>query len=134
MMAAGIFAGIGCRTGCGGEEIAGLLTACLDEAAVPAEARAAVRMAAPDRKRTEAGIAEAAGRLGLALVFVPQAELAAVQDRVATRSAAVRTAVGLDSVAEAAALAAAGPGSRLLLPRRATARATCALAISGDMP
>ncbi|WP_407653278.1 hypothetical protein [Azospirillum isscasi] len=40
--------------------------------------------------------------------------------------------MGVASVAEAGALAAAGPGSTLLLPRRSTPRATCALAISGD--
>jgi cobalt-precorrin 5A hydrolase len=45
-------------------------------------------------------------------------------------SAVARRHTGLASVAEAAALAAAGPDSRLLLPRISGARATCALAIS----
>jgi cobalt-precorrin 5A hydrolase len=41
---------------------------------------------------------------------------------------------GVPSVAEAAALAAGGPRSRLLAPRIAVGPATCALAVSGDTP
>jgi cobalt-precorrin 5A hydrolase len=37
-------------------------------------------------------------------------------------------AYGVGSVAEAAALACAGPDARLLVPRIASARATCAIA------
>ena len=39
---------------------------------------------------------------------------------------------GVPSVSEAAALAAAGPGARLLGPRVAVGPATCALAVTGD--
>ncbi|MBP2291631.1 cobalamin biosynthesis protein [Azospirillum rugosum] len=120
-----IAAGIGCRSGCPGAEIAGLVRAALDEAGVGADV-----LAAPVRKRFEAGLREAADLLALPLAFVEDAELAAVQDRTQTRSARVEAAVGVASVAEAAALAAAGPGAHLLLPRRSTPRATCALAIS----
>jgi cobalt-precorrin 5A hydrolase len=42
----------------------------------------------------------------------------------------VAAAVGVGSVAEAAALAAAGPAGRLALPRIAGAAATCALALA----
>ncbi|CAO3377799.1 cobalamin biosynthesis protein [Azospirillum argentinense] len=125
-----IAAGIGCRAGCPGEEIAGLVRAAFDEAALDEAARRSVQLAAPMRKRNEAGVTEAARRLALPLQFVDDSALVAVQDRVQTRSARVEAAVGVASVAEAAALAAAGPGSTLLLPRRSTPRATCALAIS----
>ncbi|KAA0684345.1 cobalamin biosynthesis protein [Roseomonas genomospecies 6] len=125
-----IAAGIGCRVGCSGEEIARLVRAAFEEATLDEAARRAVRLAAPMRKRDEAGVAEAARLLALPLQFVDDSALAAVQDRVRTRSARVEAAVGVASVAEAAALAAAGPGSALLLPRRSTPRATCALAIS----
>ncbi|QCO03922.1 cobalamin biosynthesis protein [Azospirillum argentinense] len=128
-----IVAGIGCRTGCPGDEIAGLVSAAFGEAALDEGARHAVQLAAPMRKRNEAGVAEAARLLALPLRFVDDSALAAVQDRVQTRSARVEVAVGVASVAEAAALAAAGPGSTLLLPRRSTPRATCALAISGEV-
>lgn len=128
-----IAAGIGCRAGCSGDEIAGLVRAVFDEAALDEGTRRAVRLAATMRKRNEAGVAEAARLLALPLRFVDDSALAAVQERVQTRSARVEAAVGVASVAEAAALAAAGPGSTLLLPRRSTPRATCALAISGEV-
>ncbi len=120
-----IAAGVGCRSGCPGAEIAGLVRAVAAEAGVNADL-----LAAPLRKRHEAGLRDAADLLALPLAFVDDADLAAVQDRTQTRSARVEAAVGVASVAEAAALAAAGPEARLLLPRRSTPRATCALAVS----
>ena len=65
-------------------------------------------------------------------VVVPQADLEAAGARVVTRSERVLALMGVPSVAEAAALAAAGPASRLLGPRVAVGPATCALAITGD--
>jgi cobalt-precorrin 5A hydrolase len=66
--------------------------------------------------------------LGLPLIAVPADRLAAVTP--ATRSAASLRARGTGSVAEAAALAAAGPGARLIGPRSISTdrMATCALA------
>jgi len=125
-----IAAGLGCRRGCGWEEIAALVAAAFDEAVLGPAARAGVLLAAPALKREEAGMAEAARALGLTLTFIDEEALVAAQGRVQTRSATVLAAVGLASVAEAAALAAAGPGSRLLLPRRSTPRATVALAVA----
>lgn len=66
--------------------------------------------------------------LGAPVVSVaPEALRAQV---VATVSARSITAYGTGSVAEAAALAAAGPGARLLVPRKVSrdGQATCALA------
>ncbi|MFJ1754330.1 cobalamin biosynthesis protein [Kitasatospora sp. NPDC088134] len=74
----------------------------------------------------------AAAELGVPLVGFPAAALAAVQ--VPTRSARVAAAVGTPSVAEAAALLAAGPGGRLLAPRTASAAATVAVAAPADPP
>ena len=128
-----IAAGIGCRAGCPGDEIAGLLRAAFDEAALDEAVRRSVQLAAPMRKRNEAGVTEAARLLALPLWFVDDSALLEAQDRTQTRSARVEAAVGVASVAEAAALAAAGPGSTLVLPRRSTPRATCALAISGEV-
>jgi cobalt-precorrin 5A hydrolase len=42
--------------------------------------------------------------------------------------------MGVPTVAEAAALAAAGPAARLLGPRLVVGAATCALAASGAQP
>ncbi|MBP2297639.1 cobalamin biosynthesis protein [Azospirillum picis] len=124
-----VFVGLGCRRGCGWEEIAGLVVAAFDEAGLPGTARTLAALAAPAMKAGEAGLAEAARTLGLPLRFVGEDAMLDAQDRAQTRSATVLAAVGLASVAEAAALAAAGPGSRLLLPRRSTPRATVALAL-----
>lgn len=70
----------------------------------------------------------AAARLRLPCRAAPAAALAAAPTL--TRSAASRRAHGTGSVAEAAALAVAGPGARLLGPRCISADrlATCALA------
>jgi cobalt-precorrin 5A hydrolase len=63
---------------------------------------------------------------------VDSALLAAQQTR--TRSAASLAARGTDSMAEAAALAAAGPGARLIVARQVSTdgMATCALAERND--
>ncbi|MBP2232059.1 cobalt-precorrin 5A hydrolase [Azospirillum agricola] len=123
-----IVVGLGCRRGCGWEEIAGLAAAAFDEAGLDGGARASARLAAPALKRDEPGIAEAARALGLPLDFVGEEAMLDAQPRVHTRSATVLAAVGLASVAEAAALAAAGPDARLILPRRSSPRATVAIA------
>lgn len=116
-----IAAGLGCRRGCGAEEIAALV-----RRAEALAGRTADALAAPASKRDEAGLHGAARLLGLPLRFVDEAALLAVQPRCATVSDAALRAVGVASVAEGAALAVAG--GRLLLPRIAGPRATCALA------
>ncbi|WP_366553673.1 cobalamin biosynthesis protein [Aquibaculum sediminis] len=69
-----------------------------------------------------------AGRFGLPVRGIDSATLAA--QKTGTKSEASRAARGTDSVAEAAALAAAGAGARLLGPRviSSDGMATCALA------
>jgi cobalt-precorrin 5A hydrolase len=54
--------------------------------------------------------------------------------RTLTHSALSQTLAGVHSVSEAAAMAAAGKGARLLGPRIVVGPVTCALAISGDAP
>lgn len=123
-----IVAGFGCRKGCSS-------TAILAVARLAAE-RAGIDMAsitlfcAPAFKQAETGLAMAAATLGLPLVLIPDATMAAVQTRVLTRSDKVSLLTGFGSVAEAAALAGAGDGSRLVAPRIAADGATCALAMS----
>ncbi|MEM1429934.1 MAG: cobalamin biosynthesis protein, partial [Pseudomonadota bacterium] len=71
---------------------------------------------------------------GMGLIAVPEAELR--RQVTATQSGASRGSYGTGSVAEAAALAAAGPGARLLAPRSVSddRLATCALAKSRAEP
>jgi cobalamin biosynthesis protein CbiG len=101
------------------------LQAALD-AALAAEGRSLAEVALLAALEGHAEAEPLAARLSLPLRVVPQA-LAGAQ-RVITDSAASRAATGLGSVAEAVALAAAGPGARLLGPRQASRAATCALA------
>ena len=88
----------------------------------------ATALAIPDFKAAEAGPREAARQLGVALILIDAPALAAAQPRCVTRSSRVEQITGFASVAEASALAAAGPGGRLLRARIAGPRATCALA------
>jgi cobalt-precorrin 5A hydrolase len=63
-------------------------------------------------------------------VLVSEADLEAASPRTETRSERVLALTGVASVAEAAALAAAGPAARLISPRLVIGSATCALASS----
>jgi cobalt-precorrin 5A hydrolase len=73
-----------------------------------------------------------AEKFGVRVVSLPQSELRTASDRAATRSQRVAALTGVPSVAETAALAAAGPTARLLATRRIVGGATCALAASGS--
>jgi len=68
------------------------------------------------------------------VVVVADADVKTAIDRTETRSERVLALAGVPSVAEAAALAAAGPASRLISPRLVVGAATCALAASGQTP
>jgi cobalt-precorrin 5A hydrolase len=91
-------------------------------------------IAAPAAKGDEPGITATASALGVALVLVPTSELETAGERAVTRSQRVVALMGVPSVAEAAALAAAGGTARLLVPRIAIGSATCALATTGGAP
>ena len=123
-------AGVGCKAGASAGEIEAAIAAALVRAGLSTETLTA--LATSFAKADEPGIAAAATARGLKLVVVPQRDLAAADARVVTRSERVLALTGVSSVAEAAALAAAGPASRLLGPRVAVGPATCALAVSGD--
>ncbi len=118
-----VIAGIGCRRNCAAEDIeAALGLACA------AAGRRAGSLAVPDFKAQEPGVRQAAMRLGLTLLVIDAAALIDAQPRCPTRSAAAARAVGVASVAEGCALAACGPGGRLVLPRLVQGGASCALA------
>ncbi|MEU7819644.1 precorrin-3B C(17)-methyltransferase [Catellatospora sp. NPDC049133] len=119
--------GIGASRGVSGGEIADLVARVLADAGLAGESVCAVATA--DVKADEAGLlAYAAGR-GLPLVTFPAAALAQVT--VPNPSEVVRAAVGTPSVAEAAALLAAGArgrGAELVAGKTASAMATVAVA------
>lgn len=122
-----IAVGLGFRKTCTAETLVGLVRRALEEAGQP-QATALATIAEKDRPVLHA----AAAALGLPVVILPKAALAQTDDRLTIRSERVKACLGIPSVAEAAALAAAGPGARLVLPRIDSGDATCAVAASGD--
>jgi len=120
--------GAGCSLGCPAEELAALV----DGALVEAGGGAVVAVATVDRRAAEPCVAALAGDRGVPLRTYPAAALAAVA--VPTPSARVARHVGTPSVAEAAALLAAGPGAELLVAKRRSPRATCAIAREAPWP
>jgi cobalt-precorrin 5A hydrolase len=123
-----IAAGIGCKRGAPASDIEAAIRAALARARIGADALDII--ATIEAKRAEAGIRAAAETLRVSLIIVPELELAAAGDRIETHSERVAAFAGVGSVAEAAALAAAGPAGKLIVPRVIVGAATCALAAS----
>ena len=127
-----IVAGIGCRRGVSAAQVRAAI-----EAAFAGNAfvgRRVELLAAPAAKEAEQGIHGAAAALGLRLMWISQAALVAAGPRTRTLSARSMAAMNVQSVAEASALAAAGPNARLLVERLALGPVTCALAQTEDTP
>jgi cobalt-precorrin 5A hydrolase/precorrin-3B C17-methyltransferase len=116
--------GVGASRGAPVEEVLGLVGDALREAGLSVASVA--ELATVDAKAEEAGIVEAARRLGVPLVTYSAEELAGID--VPNPSDAPLAAVGTPSVAEAAALVG---GGELLVPKRKSAAspamATCAV-------
>jgi cobalamin biosynthesis protein CbiG len=123
--------GIGCKRGAGPGEVLELVRATLAEAGLPPSAVACI--ATIDRKKDEAAIVELAAKFGVPVRFFPADALAA-ETRIMHPSKDVAAMVGTESIAEAAALLAAGSGAKLIVRKRKSAHATCAIAASGDKP
>lgn len=126
----GVVAGVGFRAGTTAEEIVALVRRALHEAGLAPDAPTALATAAD--RASAPNFLTAAGILGLPPHGIEPAALAGADAWVVTRSARIAASRGVGSVAEAAALAAVGPGARLLLPRIVSAGATCALAERPD--
>jgi cobalamin biosynthesis protein CbiG len=115
--------GVGCRKGCAADAIEAVVRRAL--AGIAGNPSGLFTLA---DKQGEPGLAEAASRLGLELTFLSRDALRAVADRVKSPAPHAWSAFGVPSVAEASALAGAGPGSALLVSRIAEGGATCAIA------
>lgn len=118
--------GLGCRKNCSGEEIAALVRGALAKV----EATGDAGLFTVIDKQNESGLHEAAVLLDMPLTFLPREALAAQMEHVQTKSLKAERLYGLASISEAAALAGAGAGAKLILPRIASANATCAIAVS----
>jgi cobalt-precorrin 5A hydrolase len=123
--------GIGCRRDASANDIEAVIAQALAAARLETSDIAVIATAVD--KTDESGVIEAAMRLQRPLRGIGIADLAAVAELTVTRSDLVQRLKGVPSVAETAALAAAGRNARLILPRLANASATCALA-QGDGP
>jgi cobalt-precorrin 5A hydrolase len=117
--------GIGCKRGCSSEVIVALVERAIAAASC---AGAPTALFTHESKKSEAGLANAAKALGLPLVFLEGQVLRQASLRAATNSPRVMAMFGLPSIAEAAALAGAGPSSILLVARMSDGRASCAIA------
>ena len=120
--------GVGCARNCPPEELAELVTATLAEAGVSAAAIHSVNSI--DLKGDEPAILALAQDIGAPLRLFAAAALEAETPRLATPSDVVFAEVGCHGVAEGAALAQVGPQGSLLVAKRKSANATCALALA----
>ena len=118
--------GIGCERGCSAEEIEDLVRSTLAEAGLAAGAVATV--VSVELKLAEPAIHVLAAELGVPARFFPASRLLVETPRLSERSPAAFRATGCWGVAEGAALAAAGLGGALAVPKRKSRRATCAIA------
>lgn len=126
IMSARYAAGIGARRGVEAQQIVELVTRVAQQHEIDLSR---VTLCTLESKKDEAGLHQAARRLGVEIVFLPLEALRARKGSAPTHSPRVQAMFGVGSVAEAAALVGAGPGSRLIAPRVATPYAACAFAI-----
>jgi cobalt-precorrin 5A hydrolase/precorrin-3B C17-methyltransferase len=118
--------GIGCERGCAPDEVVALAEETLREHGLASGAVASV--VSLDLKADEVAVHALAAHLGVPARFFDAAALEAETPRLANPSAAVFRATGCHGVAEGAALAAVGPTGSLVVAKRKSRRATCAVA------
>jgi cobalt-precorrin 5A hydrolase / precorrin-3B C17-methyltransferase len=118
--------GVGSSRGCPGDEMIALAEGTLEAAGLAAGAVAAV--VSVDLKMDEPAVHALAERLGVPARFFPAAELLSLTPRLATPSETVYRVTGCYGVAEGAALAAVGESGTLIVAKRWSKHATCAVA------
>ena len=122
--------GVGCERGIRPDELIALATGTL--AARNLSTMAVAGVFSLDLKSDEAAVLALGRALAVPVRFFSAEELAAETPRLANPSEIVRREVGVAGVAEAAALAAAGPHASLLVEKTRSARATLAVARAPD--
>lgn len=120
--------GIGCERGADAAEVIALARETLAQAGLAPQAVAGIFSIA--LKAAEPAIHALAEALAVPARFFSAAALEAETPRLATPSETVFRETGCHGVAEGAALAAAGPDGRLLVAKRKSARATCAIGLA----
>lgn len=122
--------GVGCERGTEPEELISLIRETLASEDLSPLAIGAI--CSVDVKADEPAVHAAAGYFGLKPGFFTAAELEKETPRLATPSDVVFREVGCHGVCEGAALAASGPGGALVIPKRKSKRATCAIAAASS--
>ena len=118
--------GMGCERGAEAAEVEALALQTLGQHGLARKAVAA--LVSLDLKADEPALLQLAERWHLPFRFFPAGRLEQETPRLPNPSEAVFREVGCHGVAEAAALAAAGPEAKLLAAKTKSARATCAIA------
>lgn len=119
--------GLGCERGCPPSELLALVEQVLS--GVIEDGSHLTGVFTIDQRRDEPAMLDVATSLGVPLQTFDAATLEAMTPRLLTPSARVFALVGCHGVAEAAALAGAGPNSRLIVGKTKSAHATAALAV-----
>ncbi len=118
--------GVGCERGADSVELIDFAETTLRVAGLAAGAVASV--VSLDLKSDEAAVHALADHLGVAARFFPAEVLEVETPRLANPSDVVFAEVGCHGVAEGAALASVGPDGELLVEKKKSVRATCAIA------
>ncbi|GGA83610.1 hypothetical protein GCM10011491_08850 [Brucella endophytica] len=121
--------GIGCERGADSAEMIALAERALRESGFDRDALGGIFSL--DRKRDEPAIRALAEHFGCEIVFFDAARLEEETPRLINPSEAVYRAVGCHGVAESAALAGAGGGARLIVPKMRGKGVTVAVALAG---
>ena len=121
--------GLGCARGCSVDEMWNLVSKCMEEANIAAGSISSV--GSLDLKGDEPAIIETALRLGVPFRLFEANELESLTPKLANPSEIVFTEVGCHGVSEAAAIALSG-GS-LVVEKKKTMNATCAIAKSENI-
>lgn len=125
-----MIAGLGCKKGIAAGEVLAALDAALHAYGLSRDRLAA--LAVVPQKADERALTEVAHALQRPLHVAGLTELETARSAMLTSSEASLAATGFGSASEAAALAVAGKGARLLGPRITLGAVSCAIAVKGD--
>jgi cobalt-precorrin 5A hydrolase len=120
--------GVGCRKNCAGAALKSVVSRALQAWPNDLQMCGQQMLFTIEDKRGEPGLDELAAAFGLELKFLSRQALRDAMPAVKTRSTRVEQLFGVASVAEASALAGAGPHATLIVARLSEDGATCAIA------
>ncbi|SER16516.1 cobalt-precorrin 5A hydrolase / precorrin-3B C17-methyltransferase [Faunimonas pinastri] len=123
--------GLGCERNAEPQEVIALAQEALASAGLASQSVAAI--VSVDLKADEPAIHAAAAHFGVPARFYPAEELEAEAARLANPSEIVFREIGCHGVAEGAALAAVGALGSLVVEKRKSRRATCAIAVAPEV-